>query len=283
MSEWFVSGKNTTTLAIDDRGMQYGDGLFETVAIRDGRPRLWDYHRERLIGDCKRIGLCAPSEAMLDECLADALEKTGIDTRVCTAKLIVTSGSGERGYRRQQSLGDGMSMLIGIHEYRSLDVEAYARGVVVRVCDLRLAEQPALAGVKTLNRLEQVLARNEWSDPEIFEGLTRDTAGRLICGTISNVFLVRNHSLKTPAVDRCGIAGVMRRHILTLADEAGIDCDVGEVEVDDLTTANEVFLSNSQFGIVPVRRCGDREWQRHDLTRQLMALLAANGVTECVH
>jgi 4-amino-4-deoxychorismate lyase len=142
--------------------------------------------------------------------------------------------------------------------------------------------QPLLAGIKSLNRLEQVIARAEWDDENIFEGLMLDTDGRLICGTMSNVFIVKKSAVITPAVTRCGVAGIMRRHLVGLLQkEAGIACEVRDVAADELSAADEVFLTNSQFGVLPVRACTSMQWDIGPVTRRAQTIVAGNGVPEC--
>jgi 4-amino-4-deoxychorismate lyase len=134
--------------------------------------------------------------------------------------------------------------------------------------------------MKTLNRMEQVLARNEWSGESDFEGLTLDTDDRLICGTMSNVFLITGQRLVTPAITRCGVSGVMRRHVLTLLDNAGIECSVRDVGVEELWSSDGVLISNSQFGVMPARRCGRRSWQPHERFAQIAAMVRSSGIVE---
>jgi 4-amino-4-deoxychorismate lyase len=278
MTQWFLDGHACDTVAADDRGLQYGDGLFETIAIRDGAPRLWDYHVERLRTGAERLGIAAPGEAGLRAELDAALGQTRTDTKRCVAKILLTAGRGRRGYRRD---GDGTaSLYTGISASRRVQDGDYRNGVELRLCRTRLATQPQLAGMKTLNRLEQVLARNEWQDDSVFEGLTLDTDGRLICGTMSNVFLTSGQQLLTPAITRCGVSGVMRRHILALLDGAGERCQVRDVEADELWAADGVFLSNSQFGILAARRCGAHHWPVPDVFFRLATMLRNSGVHE---
>ncbi len=108
-----------------------------------------------------------------------------------------------------------------------------------------------------------------------------DPDDRLICGTMSNVFIVTANSLKTPAITRCGVAGIMRRHLLAIIADAGIDCEVADINVDESLAADEMFLTNSQFGVLPVRRCGQHAWSQHAVSRRIMALAAQNNVPEC--
>jgi len=278
MTEWYRDGRACNTVSADDRGVHYGDGLFETVAIRDGAPRLWEYHVERLQTGAARLGLASPGETLLRSGLDTALAQTPTDTRRCVAKILLTAGPGPRGYRRT---GEGsITVLTGISDARRIPDARYRDGIDLRLCNTRLAIQPQLAGMKTLNRLEQVLARNEWSDGSVFEGITLDTDGRVICGTMSNVFLISGQQLLTPALTRCGVSGVMRRHLLTLLDNAGIDCQVRDVDVRELWAADGVFISNSQIGILPARRCERHTWQPQGVFHRLRTLLRNSGIDE---
>lgn len=279
MTQWFRDGRPCDTIAADDRAVQYGDGLFETIAIRGGAPRLWNYHVERLQSSAERLGIATPSAATLRAQLDAALgQQIEADRDRCIAKILLTAGAGRRGYRRDDSAP--VSLLTGIAEAQCIADASYRNGVELRLCRTRLAIQPQLAGMKTLNRLEQVLARNEWQGDTVFEGLTLDTDGHIICGTMSNVFLVSGQQLLTPAITRCGVSGVMRRHVLALLDRAGIDCHVRDIDADALWAADGVFLSNSQFGILPARRCGLHDWAIPDVFRGLAAMLRDSGVHE---
>ena len=278
MTEWFRDGRPCDALPAHDRGVQYGDGLFETVAIRNGAPRLWNYHVERLQCGAARLGLAVPTESALRVELDGALEQARTDTDRCVAKLLMTAGAGPRGYRR--SSDTPVTLLTGISDSRRPADACYRDGIDLRLCNTRLAIQPQLAGMKTLNRLEQVLARNEWHEDSVFEGLTLDTDGRLICGTMSNVFLIIGQQLITPAITRCGVSGVMRRHVLALLDDADVDFRVRDVEVDELRAADGVFISNSQVGLLPAKRCGSSSWQPHIVFRKLTRMLRESGIEE---
>jgi len=278
VTEWFAAGEPLVSLPVDDRGLQYGDGLFETIAIRDRRPRLWEFHLDRLQTGSERLGLPVPPRDQLESALAGAVAGTRLSTDRCTAKLLLTAGSGPRGYGRPREISP--TLLIGISRSPPLPGTMYRRGASVRLCNTRLAAQPQLAGIKSLNRLEQVLARDEWRDESVFEGLLLDTDDRLICGTMSNVFLIDGNSLATPALTRCGVAGVMRRHVLSLLDENGVDCEVRDVGHAEIDSCDGMLLSNSQFAVLPVRRCGKRSLLQNDLATRVLELVAASGIRE---
>jgi 4-amino-4-deoxychorismate lyase len=124
---------------------------------------------------------------------------------------------------------------------------------------LRLGENPALAGLKHCNRLEQVLARREWTDPGIAEALLFSSSGKLASGTMSNVFIVDGSNLRTPRMDRCGVAGIMRRVVLREAARVGISAREDVLDAEDLRNASEIFLTNARIGVWPVRSLDRRE------------------------
>jgi 4-amino-4-deoxychorismate lyase len=241
------NGKPTTVVSLANRGLAYGDGLFETIKVCNGRALFLTEHLRRLQRDCARLDLVLDVTALQYElALLLAQHDSGI------LKLIITRSAGQRGYATAQHAGAERLLLFYPQPFS--DSENTRSGIAVRMCRQRLAEQPALAGMKHLNRLEQVMARAEWSDSAIAEGLMLDHAGHLIEGTMSNVFLVRAGKVQTPRLHRCGVAGVMRA--LVLQELAQRSAPVIEVDLvlDDLYAADEVFLTNSIIGIWPVRK-----------------------------
>lgn len=279
MSRWFHNGESTGLVPIDDRAFQYGDGLFETIAIRNGEPRLWEFHLERLATGCERMRIAMPDSQNLRQQLDDAIAQCEENPAYCTAKIIISCGVSARGYARA-SPTDARTY-IGVFATLPVAVEHYRDGVETRVCRTRLALFSVTAGLKTLNRLEQVLARSESIVRPVFEGFTLDADDRLICGTMSNVFIVSNQSIITPTLHRCGVEGVMRRHAIETLRDNGTTVEIRDVDVSELYRSDEVFLTNSQFGILPVRRCEEKAWLRHPATRDVMARMADNGIVEC--
>lgn len=279
MGDWYQHGIQIDSVPVDDRALQYGDGVFETIAVRDARPRFWELHLARLTLACEKAGLTMPAPNILLRDLENALARTTVNTGYCTAKLIISCGGYERGYHRPEHVR--VISRVGIFADSPPDEETYTEGVQVCLCATIAACQPQLAGVKSLNRFDQVLARNEWSDPAIFDGLMCDDDGNLVCGTRSNLFVVRENHIETPRLDRCGVKGIMRQRISDLL--AGNNIPVSEMAIgrEEFASFDEVFLSNSQIGVVPVRRCGDHTWAVGEATRSVMALLTYNGVPEC--
>lgn len=242
-----IDGRPGDTVATDDRGLNYGDGLFETLAVRQGVCEFWDRHMKRLVQGCLRLQLAPPD---LDTLAAEANELCR-DVQRAVLKIVVTRGRGGRGYRMPAVVAP--TRIVRLVEWPDHPATYAEHGVDVRLCALRLSSNPALAGMKHLNRLEHVLARNEWDDRTFAEGLLMDATGHLIEGISSNVFVVRNGILSTPRLDQCGVKGILREVVMELAAAADVGCQEVPVHRDDLQTVDEIFLTNSVIGIWPVR------------------------------
>lgn len=258
-----VNGKAQDHIGVADRGLQYGDGLFETIAVRTGLPRLWDRHWRRLASGCRRLGIGGiDSEQLWNE----ALElNAGVERGVL--KLIVTRGEGGRGYLPPRT--SSVTRILATYPWPDYPASHWQRGIALRVCATRLARNAALAGMKHLNRLEQVMARREWDDPDIIEGLMLDDDGNVIAGTMSNLFIVSSGRLVTPLLTACGVEGVMRGVILDVADELAIPYEVASLRRKDIEQASEVFLCNALIGIWPVRRVEHQEYSIGPLTGRI--------------
>ena len=265
-----VNGSPGEAVTALDRGLHYGDGLFETIACVGGRPRLLPWHVERLMLGCERLGFAPPEGAAVGaevRALAAQRERSII-------KVLLTRGTGAgRGYGVSGS--ERLTRITIRYGWPDGEAAALQDGVRARTARLRLGENPALAGVKHCNRLEQVLARREWQDPDIAEALLFGRSGHLVSGTMSNVFMVQDSLLRTPRLDLAGVAGVMRRAVLTAARRAGIDCEESVLAPSDVASARELFLTNARIGIWPVRQLDERVLPVGPVTRQLQAALAS--------
>ncbi len=243
-----IDGLPSNQISVSDRGLQYGDGLFETIAILKGRMPLWPRHMARLQRGGERLGY-PPLDSSLFEREAQEL-CAGIEQGVL--KIILTRGSGGRGYRPPSD--PHPRRILSQHPWPDYPQSLYREGIRVRLCETRLARQPRLAGIKHLNRLEQVLARSEWNDPEVAEGLMCDDHGYLVSGTQSNLFLLRGKTLLTPDLSQCGVAGVMREQVMASAAGMGLSVTEMSLRPEDLEQAEGMFLTNAIWGICPVSR-----------------------------
>jgi 4-amino-4-deoxychorismate lyase len=271
LSVW-INGRRRSTLNYRDRGLQYGDGVFETMRVQRRGIRLLNFHLDRLYHGCRRLKIQAPKALLLRrelERIAD-LRSEGV------LKLIVTRGCGPRGYR--PSAREKATRIATLHAMPRAAWADAATAVRLRVCATPLSVNPSLAGLKTLNRLDSVLARSEWTDDRVWEGLMRDVDGNWVCGTMSNLFLRRGTVLMTPLLDRCGVAGVMRRWILERAASLRLRAVERRIRWKDLQSAEEVFMSNAIVGIRSVRtiectRLGKLRFERSDTAAHLRSLL----------
>ncbi|MEE2732712.1 MAG: aminodeoxychorismate lyase [Pseudomonadota bacterium] len=256
----WINGQPANEVPVSDRGLAYGDGLFETLRVTQSGPALFDFHLERLQQGLQRLAISHDWQCLLNEVQSyPGLQCPGV------VKWTVTRGQGGRGYSATQV--QGPTRILSWHPLPLYPPEYAAAGVSVFSCQQALAEQLALAGLKHLNRLEQVLARQEWVDTHQ-EGLMRDYQGNVIEGVFSNLFLVRQGQLFTPDLARCGVAGTMRRWLLEQFDRNGYRVDVGNVTFRDIQLADEWFFCNSVYGIWPVRQWEQRTWEVGEITRQ---------------
>lgn len=239
-----VNGAEQDVIGIDDRGLRYGDGLFETIAVRAGKPCHWDRHWSRLQHGALRLAIPMPPT------IEDEARRVCAGASRAVLRIILTRGSGGQGYAADDSVPP--NRIVSLLPWRERPSEWARDGVAVRLCRTRLARNPLLAGLKHLNRLEQVLARAEWRD-EFAEGVMRSEEGDVIEGTMSNLFLVRDSELVTPELKYGGVEGVMRSLVFDYARRLGRPVRIGCVTPDNLAQAEEVFLTNSLIGVWPVQ------------------------------
>lgn len=254
-------------MPVSDRGLAYGDGIFETVLIGGRGPVLLDYHLDRLALGLQRLSISLPRATI--ECWLAAwpgLQVAGV------VKILVTAGSGGRGYSREG--GCAPRCVFSHHPAPVYPARFHEQGIHLYPCQTRLGSNPALAGIKHLNRLEQVLARNEWRHLDAFqEGLVCDQDGAPVEGTMSNFFLVEGGTALTPPLDRCGVAGVMRRWLLEQLPQQGIPVRETPVTGDRFRLAGERFFCNSVFGVWPVAHFEQDRWPVGPVTRLAQQLI----------
>lgn len=262
-----VNGSPTEYIRVLDRGLMYGDGVFRTLLVRVGRPICWQRHYIKLRADCAALVIvCPPADLLLLEMgrLIEAMPN-------CVLKIIVTRGESKRGYAASDEIEPTRILMANpIPQYPP---GYFSDGIRMHLCSIRLAHQPRLAGIKHLNRLENVLARQEWNDPAIAEGLLLDMEGNAIEGTMTNLFALRGNVLYTPELSRCGVAGVLRARILELAGRLGLTVKVEDMPLSRIYDADEVVLSNSVIGVWQVRELAGYTWQIGNLAARLRDLL----------
>jgi 4-amino-4-deoxychorismate lyase len=254
-----VNGLPGNTISIRDRGLLYGDGVFRTLRAVSGSALHWSLHYLKLQHDCAKLDIACPDEALL----LDELERVLAQHPDGVVKLIVTRGEGARGYA--PSTDTQPTRIWDCSPQPDYPAEWATQGVKAHVCQIRLPDQPRLACVKHLNRLENVLAAAELRDaqaidPDIAEGLLLDAEGHLIEGTRSNLFAVLQGHLVTPDLSRCGVAGIQRGRVMAWALQHGQALQVRDIGLEEALQADELFLVNSVIGLWPIRALGQRCW-----------------------
>lgn len=268
-----INGKPGSSVPVTDRGFQYGDGLFETMAVVHGHALCLDAHLARLGSGCRALEIPVVEDEVLRADVATVTR--GVARGV--VKIIVTRGTAARGYRASSSASP--TRVVSSHPWPPFPPENHSTGVALRICRTRLSVNPRLAGLKHLNRLEQVLAVNEIDDPKYSEGLMLDSDGIVVEGTMSNLFVVRGGRLHTPELSRCGVHGIIRAEILNWA-RSNLDepVDFSPMQPDALVDATECLMCNSLIGVWPVREIDGRTIPLGPMTKKIQTDLEADGI-----
>ncbi len=261
-----LNGKNKHNIDSSDRGFQYGDGLFETIEISNGTPVFFQQHIQRLVKGCHKLLIPIPDSELL---LKEAIELSK-KSRYAVLKLIYTRGSGGRGYRQPEILQP--TRFFSLHPFPGYPKNFSQIGITLRFCTTRLGLNPSLVGIKHLNRLEQVIARAEWNESSIQEGLMLDMNENVVEGTMSNLFLVKDNVLYTPKLEYCGVEGVLKNILISIANENKIRVVEKKISKQDVYSASEIFITNSIIGIWPVIQLEKVQYKIGTLTRELQKL-----------
>lgn len=262
VSQALINGRPEATIDLSDRGFQFGDGVFTTLLIQDGIPLFAKEHLDRLDRDAKTLRLPPPDRETL--CREMAQMVSGCPSGIL--KIHWTRGSGGRGYLPPESLSASRALILRSADPLSEKPPAPLR---LRWSEMRLGINPSLAGAKHMNRLEQVLARLEWNDPDIDESLLLDSDGFVVEGVSTNLFLLQGSSLVTPLLDRAGVRGVMRDLLIKMATASGYSVREERVRPEALDRAEALVLTNSVRGICPVASLEGRPYENHAFARQM--------------
>ena len=265
VAECLVNGVPTSAVSARDRGLAYGDGLFETILVRGGKPTLAEWHFQRLALGAQALRLPVDLAVIRSE-----VEQQAMLLGDGLFKLIITRGESLRGYAMPQQ--PQVTRILQSSPLPSYPAQHAEQGVRLYPCATRLGDQPMLAGLKHLNRLEQVLARSEWQDSVHAEGLVCNLAGDPIEGTMSNLFMRLDDRWVTPALDRCGVRGVMRGFLIEQLAAQGDAVEERSISFDELLRSTEVFCCNSVFGVWPVVALADWQWPVGVHTRDIQTL-----------
>ena len=272
---YIVNGSFDYVISPLDRGFAYGDGVFRTMVVRQGLPECWPQHYQKLVADCAAIKIVCPSAELLISDIQQLFSEQEITENLTKIiKIIITRGEGERGYA-PPAITNPLRVLIKT-DIRTYPNNYFTEGVHLHVCKTRLSAQPLLAGIKHLNRLENVLARMEWTDPGITDGIMLDAHQHVIECTSANIFIRHADTLTTPKLNQCGVAGITRQRILNLAHLVGLTVKVESFDLDRLLVADEVLISNSLYGVFQVKSVQKKMWESTSLAADFRTILKEN-------
>jgi len=265
-----INGIQSTQTSALDRGFLYGQSVFETIAVMNGRACLLDAHMQRLLRGCNTLGIPFDTDVLLRE-----IEQFIGNQDKKILRVTLSMGTGGRGYLNPQA--PEPCRILSLHDYPNHPSSHWEVGIDLGIAEIRLAHQPALAGIKHGNRLEQVIARSQWHDTW-HEALLLDHADNVIEATQSNVFVVNGCELLTPPLKQAGVEGVVREYVIANAHKLGLSAKTMSLSVDTLKTADEVFVTNSVIGLWPVKALNECFYTEHEISHKLLKLMIKNEV-----
>ena len=243
-TSYLVNGSFNQDISPFDRGFAYGDGVFRTIKIVGGLPEQWPQHYQKLVADCAAINIVCPSAELLMSDLSQLFSADAeTEKQLAVAKIIITRGEGNRGYTPPAITAP--MRVVTKSDMPEYPESRFSEGVNLTICETRLALQPKLAGIKHLNRLENVLARMEWRNPDIAEGIMLDMQGNVIECTAANIFARFDDTLITPNLQQCGIAGITRQRVFDLAPTLSLKASVELFDLKKLFMADEIIICSS--------------------------------------
>lgn len=266
-----INGTPADQISVMDRGLLYGQTVFETIAIEYQQPLLLDQHLRRLVRGCATLAIELDNSLIKAEVMALCKAQ---QTDRSVLRITLSMGQGGRGYLNPKETSS--KRILSLHEYPEIPDANWSTGIMLGVASIQLSQQPALAGIKHGNRLEQVIARSQWR-ADWQEALLLDQHENVIEGTQSNLFIRAGDIISTPDLYLCGVAGIMRDQVLGLADKVGATPQIMSLSLDDVARADEVFVCNSLIGLWPVREFQGHHYTDFSISHKLLKLLKENG------
>lgn len=272
-----VNGAPPKASVLLSRALHYGDGVFRTCLRSEGRWLDFDRHYVKLVQDCRVLGLDPPHVGQLE---AELESLGGGRAQPVVGKIILARSGAGRGYAPTSRQCERILLRYAAPRYPA---SCWSEGVAAISSPVVLGSQPLLAGVKHLNRLENMLAARNWPQG-VQEALMSDAAGHVVCGTRSNLFWLREGRLHTPRLTGCGVAGMMRAKVLDAARALGLQAEMVDAPLAQLSRASEVFVTNSLIGIWPLKRLDSHDFgPPGPVTLSLQATLAQPMLSDAVN
>ncbi|MCM0147397.1 aminodeoxychorismate lyase [Photobacterium galatheae] len=260
----WMNGVETDSVSVSDRAFQYGDGCFTTVLVEQGVPRLWSQHLQRLKNTLLKLNIAAPDwSPMISKVMSVAQKypEKGV------IKILISRGTGGRGY----STAGCQQTLVMISDFVwPAHYETWQQhGIELGLCQQRLGLIPMLAGLKHLNRLEQVMLKQEIEANGWQDAVVLDINDHVVETCASNIFWRHDSTLYTPELSQAGVHGLMRAHVCELAKDLGYCLEFVKSPLDALLCADEVFITNALMALVPVTKI---QWKTYDEHSALEAI-----------
>jgi branched-chain amino acid aminotransferase len=256
-------------ISVFDHGFLYGDGIYETMRAYDGVVFMIDEHMRRLHRSATLIGLdIGKSPDGLKLAIYETMQANNLSAAYI--RMTISRGAGAIGL--DPALCKVPTLVVMAHEFRDYPKSYYEEGLRLIISSVRRNIKEALnPQIKSLNFLNNILAKIEAIKADVDESLMLNAAGFLAEGTISNIFFVKDDILCTPSVE-CGILdGITRTIVLDLASRTGITVKEGEFRPEDLYAASEVFITNSTMEVMPVRRVDDKHFKAGEVSKLLLS------------
>lgn len=245
---------NPTSIPASFRAAQYGDGCFTTMLLEHNQIKLWHLHLSRLAESCEKLSLAGFDPVLLRTHIESWLDEPHNNIEKAVLKILISAPAGGRGYSRSDT--NSLDVVVTTHAYPEHYLHWQQHGIAVNFSDIRLGQSPQLAGLKHLNRLEQVLVKSESTkdDRNISDALVCDTDGMIVEASASNVFWRVANQWFTPDLHASGVAGVQRKHIMERMKQSGRPVIEVRCKPEILASVDELFLCNCVMGLIPVNK-----------------------------
>ena len=266
-----IGDEGSAVVSIFDRGFLYGDSVYEVLRTAGGRPVDFDRHLDRLARSASSIMLSLPDQARIRGAVGETLAAAGNPESYI--RIVVTRGAGR--IALDLDAAGTPSLIVIVADLKMPRAELYTDGAVIAIVGVERTSRRAVdPAVKSGNYLNSILALAEAQRRGAYEALMLGPDGRVAEGSTSNVFAVRGGELTTPTLTTGILAGITRQRVIELAGAAGLAAGEGDLYPDDLRAADEVFITSSIRGVMPVSQVDDRTISTGapgPITTQLMA------------
>lgn len=266
---FWLNGQPADSISLLDRSFQYGDGGFTTVLTDHGKLCQWSYHKQRMQACLAALAIEQPDWRQVEQWMMQA---ASLDSKA-GLKLHISRGEGGRGYSPTQV--SAANVTISDFAYPAHYPQWHQQGITLGVSQVKLGLNPLLAGHKHNNRLEQILVKADLEKAGAMDGLVLDLNNHVIETSMANVFWRKDDQLYTPSLAMSGVAGVARRLVLEFVQSAGMSVAIGQYDLSHILDADEVFITNSLLGAVPIRAIESHTFPIGTLTRRIQEMLAS--------